>query len=107
MGLRVVFTIIVEEEVNHLGVLARFTEAVIFTIFVGDVDELLVRLEFKIAIKITSGENNMRIRINIFTREFNIILEFFIERLRTFKVFHVEKKQSLIMINRMNIIKIK
>ena len=89
VSLRVIFTIIIEEEVNHIGVLARFAKTIVLAIFFRNVDKLLMRGEFKITIEITSREDNMRIRINISTREFDVVLKFFIESLRTFKIIHV------------------
>ena len=42
MSMRIIFAIIVEEEVNHFGVNTRFAETIIFTIFLRDINKLLI-----------------------------------------------------------------
>ena len=95
-SLRIVFGIIIEKEVDHRAVNTRFTETIVLTIFLRDINKLLIRLQFDITIKFTSSEDNFGIRINVFAREFNTFLEFFIESLRAFKIrIHVEKNSSV------------
>ena len=53
-----------------------------------------MRREFDITIKLTSSEDNLLVRINVFTGEFNRVFKFFIESLRAFKVrIHFDKKE--------------
>ena len=54
----VFFTVEVEEEVNHFGVLARFAKAVISAIFLGDIEEFLVRREREIVVERTGREDD-------------------------------------------------
>ena len=88
-GLELIFAVIVEEEVNHLGVLTGFAKAIILTIFKRNVEKLLMRREFNITIESTSREDDLRIRINIFGREFNVILKFFKKRFRATEIIHI------------------
>ena len=83
-----VFTIVIEEEVNERGVLTRFTEAVIRSIFFSNFNKLLMIGEFNISIEIASSENNLGRRGDLLRREFKIIRIFFKKSFRAFEIIH-------------------
>ena len=67
VSLWIVFGVVVEEEVDHFGVDTRFAETVVFAILFGDIDKLLMRREFDVSVEVTGGEDNLRVRINVFS----------------------------------------